>query len=213
MNNIAIKGFCVGIVGTNCYLVWNKETKEAFIVDPGDSGQKIYNQVVMNDLSLKAILLTHGHFDHIMGINDLKGVEAVKDVPVYVHEAEAGMLESAKENMSGMIGAYYTTKADHLVKDGDILDIAGMKIKVLYTPGHTRGGVCYYIEDEKTLFSGDTLFHCSIGRTDFPGGSMSQLVRGIKEKLFVLPDDTQVYPGHEAFTEIGYEKQHNPFLA
>jgi glyoxylase-like metal-dependent hydrolase (beta-lactamase superfamily II) len=110
-----------------------------------------------------------------------------------------------------MFGTSLTIDADVYLKDGQRITLAGFEITVLHTPGHTPGGCCYYIPSEKVLFSGDTLFHYSIGRTDFPGGSMSQLVRAIKEKLFVLPEDTNVLPGHESATQIGFEKKHNPF--
>ena len=139
-----------------------------------------------NVCTLKAILLTHGHFDHIMALNELK---KRYNVPVYAHEEEEDVLKQSSLNMSGMIGQIYTTQADIYVKDGEHLKLAGLDIIVLHTPGHTKGGVCY-----------------------FPTGSMSQLVRSVKEQLFVLPDDVQVYPGHDSVTSIGYEKQYNPFF-
>ena len=111
-----------------------------------------------------------------------------------------------------MLGQPYTFHGAQYVKDGDLLDIAGMKIQVIQTPGHTIGGCCYYIADEQTLFSGDTLFRASIGRTDLPTGSMGALVRSVKEKILVLPDETRVYPGHMEETTVGYEKKYNPFL-
>ena len=196
-------------VATNCYLIINKETKEALLIDPADNALRISNVIEENVCTLKAILLTHGHFDHIMALNELK---KRYNVPVYAHEEEEDVLKQSSLNMSGMIGQIYTTQADIYVKDGEHLKLAGLDIIVLHTPGHTKGGVCYYLPEEKVLMSGDTLFHCSIGRTDFPTGSMSQLVRSVKEQLFVLPDDVQVYPGHDSVTSIGYEKQYNPFF-
>ena len=209
MGQIEIKSMTFGMVATNCYLIINKETKEALLIDPADNALRISNVIEENVCTLKAILLTHGHFDHIMALNELK---KRYNVPVYAHEEEEDVLKQSSLNMSGMIGQIYTTQADIYVKDGEHLKLAGLDIIVLHTPGHTKGGVCYYLPKEKVLMSGDTLFHCSIGRTDFPTGSMSQLVRSVKEQLFVLPDDVQVYPGHDSVTSIGYEKQYNPFF-
>ena len=209
MGQIEIKSMTLGMVATNCYLIINKETKEALLIDPADNALRISNVIEENVCTLKAILLTHGHFDHIMALNELK---KRYNVPVYAHEEEEDVLKQSSLNMSGMIGQIYTTQADIYVKDGEHLKLAGLDIIVLHTPGHTKGGVCYYLPEEKVLMSGDTLFHCSIGRTDFPTGSMSQLVRSVKEQLFVLPDDVQVYPGHDSVTSIVYEKQYNPFF-
>ena len=209
MGQIEIKSMTLGMVATNCYLIINKETKEALLIDPADNALRISNVIEENVCTLKAILLTHGHFDHIMALNELK---KRYNVPVYAHEEEEDVLKQSSLNMSGMNGQIYTTQADIYVKDGEHLKLAGLDIIVLHTPGHTKGGVCYYLPEEKVLMSGDTLFHCSIGRTDFPTGSMSQLVRSVKEQLFVLPDDVQVYPGHDSVTSIGYEKQYNPFF-
>lgn len=209
MGQIEIKSMTLGMVATNCYLIINKETKEALLIDPADNALRISNVIEENVCTLKAILLTHGHFDHIMALNELK---KRYNVPVYAHEEEEDVLKQSSLNMSGMIGQIYTTQADIYVKDGEHLKLAGLDIIVLHTPGHTKGGVCYYLPEEKVLMSGDTLFHCSIGRTDFPTGSMSQLVRSVKEQLFVLPDDVQIYPGHDSVTSIGYEKQYNPFF-
>ena len=209
MGQIEIKSMTLGMVATNCYLIINKETKEALLIDPADNALRISNVIEENVCTLKAILLTHGHFDHIMALNELK---KRYNVPVYAHEEEEDVLKQSSLNMSGMIGQIYTTQADIYVKDGEHLKLAGLDIIVLHTPGHTKGGVCYYLPEEKVLMSGDTLFHCSIGRTDIPTGSMSQLVRPVKEQLFVLPDDVQVYPGHDSVTSIGYEKQYNPFF-
>ena len=209
MGQIEIKSMTLGMVATNCYLIINKETKEALLIDPADNALRISNVIEENVCTLKAILLTHGHFDHIMALNELK---KRYNVPVYAHEEEEDVLKQSSLNMSGMIGQIYTTQADIYVKDGEHLKLAGLDIIVLHTPGHTKGGVCYYLPEEKVLMSGDTLFHCSIGRTDVPTGSMSQLVRSVKEQLFVLPDDVQVYPGHDSVTSIGYEKQYNPFF-
>ena len=209
MKKAVIEQLVLGMVGTNTWLIKNKENGELLIVDPADESARIKEKINRMGGKPVAILLTHGHFDHIMALNELK---KRYNVPVYAHEEEEDVLKQSSLNMSGMIGQIYTTQADIYVKDGEHLKLAGLDIIVLHTPGHTKGGVCYYLPEEKVLMSGDTLFHCSIGRTDFPTGSMSQLVRSVKEQLFVLPDDVQVYPGHDSVTSIGYEKQYNPFF-
>ena len=151
--------------------------------------------------------MTHGHFDHIMAA---KKVKEYYQIPVYAGIHEEELLADAEKNLSAMWAEGFTMKADDLVVDNQKIEIAGMKITVIETPGHTSGGVCYYIEKEHVLFAGDTLFFESYGRTDFPGGSMFSLIRSLGKKLFVLPDETDVYPGHGQATSIGYEKTHNP---
>ena len=205
-----IENFVLGPVGTNCYIVINEGTKECFLVDMAACPPELVSHIKNSGLTVKAVLLTHGHFDHIMGLDRfLEDFPA----PVYACAAEKELLESPQLNSSsGMLGQPYTFHGAQYVKDGDLLDIAGMKIQVIQTPGHTIGGCCYYIADEQTLFSGDTLFRASIGRTDLPTGSMGALVRSVKEKILVLPDETRVYPGHMEETTVGYEKKYNPFL-
>ena len=204
-----IEQYCVGQVGTNCYFIINEETKEMLIVDPGDSAQMIVEKIRLGVLIPKAILLTHGHFDHVMAAQELA---KTFDLKIYAHEEEKDTLNHPGKNVSAMIGRQDSYHADIFVKDGELLQLAGMEIKVLHTPGHTPGGCCYYLEKEQVLFSGDTLFCQSVGRTDFPGGSMSQIVRSIKSKLLALPDNVKVYPGHMDLTTIGMERRQNPFL-
>ena len=205
-----IGNFVLGPVGTNCYIAGNEETKEYCIVDPAACPPEFISYIKSAGFTVKAILLTHGHFDHIMGLD---GMLKEFPVPVYAHEAEKKLLENAQLNASAsMYGQGYTFSNAEYVSDGQELEIAGEKIRAIYTPGHTIGGCCYYIPEETVLFSGDTLFRTSIGRTDLPTGSMGQLVRSVKEKLFVLPEETRVYPGHMDETSIGYEKKYNPFL-
>ena len=205
-----IENFVLGPVGTNCYIVINEGTKECFLVDMAACPPELVSHIKNSGLSVKAVLLTHGHFDHIMGLD--RFLEEFP-APVYACAAEKELLESPQLNSSsGMLGQPYTFHGAQYVKDGDLLDMAGMKIQVIQTPGHTIGGCCYYIADEQTLFSGDTLFRASIGRTDLPTGSMGALVRSVKEKILVLPDETRVYPGHMEETTVGYEKKYNPFL-
>lgn len=209
MSELAVKHMIVGAVATNCYLAMNTKTKEALIIDPGDSAKRIAEIIKEEGVTPVAVLLTHGHFDHAMAAEELAGEF---QIPIYAHEKEQETLETPRINLSGMIGQSLTFHADNYVKDGDVLNLAGFEIKVLHTPGHTLGGVCYYLEKEKVLFSGDTLFCQSVGRTDFPTGSSSTLIRSIKEKLMPLADDINVYTGHEDMTAIGMERKYNPFL-
>jgi len=201
--------YIVGPVCTNCYLLVNHKTGELLVVDPGDQAQLIEKQIEKTGAKPVAILLTHGHFDHA------GAAEALADkyqISIYAHEAERETLEDPGLNLCGMIGEHKVYHADIFVKDEEVLNLAGFSIRVFLTPGHTIGGCCYYIADEKILFSGDTLFQESVGRTDFPRGSASDLIRAIREKLMLLPDDVTVYTGHDESTLIGYERMHNPYL-
>lgn len=204
-----IEQYCVGQVETNCYFAVNEDTKELLVIDPGDSAQMLAGKIRQKGLKPAAVLLTHGHFDHAMAAQELA---ELFDVKIYAHEAEKNTLEQPGLNVSAMIGRRDSYHADVYVKDKEVLDLAGMEILVLHTPGHTEGGCCYYLEKERVLFSGDTLFCQSVGRTDFPGGSMKKIVRSIKEKLLVLPEEVRVYPGHMDLTTIGMERAQNPFL-
>ena len=202
-----INQLVAGVCQTTCYIIYNKDTNEAMIVDPGDQAEDISMRCRMLGVVPKAILLTHGHFDHMMAAGKLK---EEFHIPIYAAEKEVPLLADARANLSAMWARPVCIKPDCLVKEGDELDICGFSITVIETPGHTIGGVCFYIPEEEVLLSGDTLFCGSFGRTDFPTGSMSVLARSIREKLFQLPDVTQVYPGHESSTTIGYEKRYNP---
>ncbi|MDE7312337.1 MAG: MBL fold metallo-hydrolase [Eubacterium sp.] len=207
---MTVKEFQVGVVCTNCFLAVNSDTKETLIIDPGDQAQMLASYIDQNQLHPVAVLLTHGHFDHCMAAEELARRYGIL---VYVHEDEKQTMENPAYNCCTMIGRNLVFHADHYFHgEKDHLSMAGFEIDVLHTPGHTVGGVCFYIESEKLLFSGDTLFYESVGRTDFPKGSMSQLVRSIQEKLFPLPNDTKVLPGHGEWTTIGNERQNNPFL-
>ena len=201
-----VKSMVLGMIGTNCYLLANRDTKEMIVIDPAASPERISMAAEKYGYHPVAILLTHGHFDHIEAMDQLKDFW---NVPVYASEKEEEVLKNPRYNLSSMMGSSLSTKADVWVKDHEVLKLAGFDIHVLLTPGHTTGSVCYYLPEEKLLFSGDTLFQGSCGRTDFPGGSMAQIVRSIKERLFVLPDDTRVLPGHEGETYIGMEKEYN----
>lgn len=199
-----IERFLIGIISTNCYIVQNEETKEAVVIDPAAAPAYVLSHVKSMGLEIKAILLTHGHFDHILGLD---GWLKEWSVPVYAHMHEKELLEDPKLNMSVVYGAGYGFPNASYTRDGQKIEAAGMEFEVIHTPGHTAGGCCYYMEKEGVLFSGDTLFCHSMGRTDFPTGSEATLIRSIKEKLLVLPEETKVYPGHEAETFIGEEKR------
>lgn len=204
-----IEGRVVGALGANCYLYACMESKKAVIIDPGADGKKIYNWVSEKGFKVDYILLTHGHVDHIGAVDELRGL--LGNVLVGIHKDDAEMLSDAKKNLSGFLGSKVVLQsADILLQDGQELAIGKQQLKVISTPGHSPGCVCFL--SSEGLFSGDTLFAGSIGRTDFPGGSLNQLLKGVKEKLLILPDDTRVFPGHGEETSIGEEKRDNPYL-
>ncbi len=203
-----IKILQVGSIGTNCYIVSCKATQEAMILDPGGNTSAILAYVHEKNLNVKAIINTHGHMDHIAANDDLRRMLSAK---LYIHQADASMLGSAEENLSLYIGQPFENRpADAYIKAGDTITIGKLSFAVLETPGHTKGGISLY--GHGAVFSGDTLFYLSVGRTDFPGGSMRELLESIKTQLFTLPDDTVVYPGHGSATNIVTEKAQNPYI-
>ena len=218
MGNLKVECLTLGVCQTNCYYIHREDSREVIFFDPADKGSFLYETLQEKEFQIKAILLTHGHFDHIWGCEELKeaanadakerGAEPVK---VYACEAERALLLDTHMNVSAQMHRPCSVEADVYVKDGDEITIAGITCKVIATPGHTEGGCCYYFAEAGILVCGDTLFQESVGRSDFPTGSGSALIRSIKEKLFPLPDDTLVYPGHGDSTTIGHEKKYNPF--
>ena len=205
-----VENILLPVCAENCYLAINEKLNQSIIIDPGSAEDRIYAAVEASKTKPVAILLTHGHFDHA-GVS--LEVSQHYQVKIYAALAEKDTLENPMLNLSqAFIGQSVSYKADVYLKDEEEIDLAGMHIRCLYTPGHTAGGCSYYFSYEGVCFTGDTLFHGSVGRTDFPGGSMSGIVRSIKEKLMVLPDDTICYPGHDSVTTIDQERMYNPYI-
>lgn len=204
-------GLPLGAMQTNCYILQSEKSKATVIIDPGAEAERLIRDLRSMDADVRAVLLTHAHGDHIGAVEKLR-VEF--SAPLYIHPEDVSMLMDSNKNFSAMMGPGIACKnPEHLVKDGEILTFDDeISLKVLHTPGHTSGGVCYYSADLGILFSGDTLFAESIGRTDFPGGSYSTLIENIQDKLMILPDETRVFSGHGPETSIGWEKDHNPFI-
>ncbi len=198
-----INKIAVGDLQVNCYIIQNGD--KAVVIDAGDEYENIVKAA--NGRKIEAVLLTHGHFDHTGAVNKLQADGA----KVYISKNEEYMLSDSYSCLSAPFGyPFNEIKADYTFDDGDILDILGISFKVILTPGHTMGSACFLVGD--ILFSGDTLFNQSIGRTDFPGGDFDVISKSIKEKLYTLPDDTVVYAGHGEKTTIGKEKLFNPFV-
>ena len=210
MAQLCIASLMVGELAANCWFLANEDRKETLVFDPGGEAERIFEYAEKQGWKITAILLTHGHSDHMGGAEELR---TRTGAPVYALEEEDALLRDGVKNLSAFIQHKgITVQADELLRDGQELTLSGIRLKVQHTPRHTPGGCCYYCREAGCVFSGDTLFQGSIGRSDFPGGSMSELVRSVKEKLFALPEETKVHTGHGEDTTIGYEKKYNPYL-
>jgi glyoxylase-like metal-dependent hydrolase (beta-lactamase superfamily II) len=207
-----IHNLILGDYQTNSYcLTANEEAKECLIIDTGLSPQPLVDFLLEEGLTPVAVIFTHGHADHIAGVNVLR--QQWPEITVAIHKDDAVMMTDPSANLSALTGMMFQAQEpDEILEGGADVEYAGLKFAVIHTPGHTPGGICLYNAPEGVLFAGDTLFASSIGRTDFPGGDGDLLIAGIKEKLLVLPDNTQVYTGHGPATTIGDEKRSNPFL-
>jgi hydroxyacylglutathione hydrolase len=198
----------VGAMASNCYLVWCEDTKEAIIIDPGAEGERITDEVDQKGLTVKYIVNTHGHIDHIAANTVIK--EAT-DAKLAIHIEDLPMLTVPELNLSQYMGRKYCSpQADLSLCDGDELTVGKDVLTVLHTPGHTRGGIS--LKGTGVIFVGDTLFAGSVGRTDFPGGSYEELIASIKNKILPCGDEFIVYPGHGPATTVGSERANNPFL-
>ncbi len=203
-----IERLILGRLGTNSYIISDSDTMESAVIDPADSCSKILSRAREIGANIKYIIITHAHCDHIGALDELK---ANTNAAVCIGEADNSDLNDNTLSLCNIFGTESPkTKADIILRDNDELKLGEATLKIIHTPGHTKGGICIYTPG--ILISGDTLFAESVGRTDFPGGSMSELVHSIKDKLFCLPDDTKVYPGHGESTSIGHEKINNPFV-
>ena len=207
-----IRTLVLGAYQTNSYVLRADDASdECVVVDTGLSAEALTAFLQTKSLTPKALILTHGHGDHIAGVPELLALWP--EMLIYAHQLEAEVLLDPNLNLTTMTGMPMTLDGEiHYVVQDQIIEAAGITLKALHTPGHTQGGMSLYGEEKGVVFSGDTLFADSVGRTDFPGGSQTVLIQSVRDQLFVLPDETRVYPGHGPSTTIGHEKQHNPYV-
>ena len=206
-----IKKLAVGFLETNCYIVGCERTKKAFIVDPGAESSRIIEEIKKEHLNPIYIINTHGHGDHIGANKNIK--QEFGDLKILIHANDKDMLTDASKNLSADFAMNYVSPpADLVLNGGEIIEVGSLKLEILFTPGHTPGGISIFIKKEKTVFTGDALFAGSVGRTDLPLSSGVDLIRAIKEKLMILDSDVVIYPGHGSDSTIGNERANNPFL-
>ena len=207
MGKLTIQSFAVMPFDENCYVV-SDDTGEGVVIDPGGMAKEILAYIREAKLSIKAVLDTHGHCDHI-GAND--AIRDATEAPLYIHKEDGAMISDIRLNLSAFMGFKVISRpAEHLLSEGDKISFGNSELEVIHTPGHTKGGVCFV--GDGVAFTGDTLFAGSIGRSDFPGGSEVELIGNIKKKLLALPDETKVYSGHGPSSKIGWERKCNPYL-
>lgn len=203
---IRINKVVVGALQVNCYIITDTVKKVSAVIDPGDEAEKIIKEILRQDTTVKYVIATHGHFDHILAVNEIK--------KKYDAELAAGkketMLKDPAQNLSTDFGRNCSVSPDLLLSEGDVLNIGDIRLRVAETPGHTPGGIV--LIHDRFIFSGDTLFAGSVGRTDFPGGDMEALITGIKNKIMILDDDIKIFPGHGPASTIRNEKEYNEFL-
>lgn len=210
VNELAVRGLVVGVFAENCWIVGSPQTHEAICIDPGDEPDEILALAADMGVTIKLIANSHGHGDHIMAVG---AVQRATGARFLLHEADLDLVRTGWQGMAQRFGLRIDDPPPDpsgYVRDGDLVEVAGVRLRTIETPGHTQGSVSYY--DNGMLFSGDTLFRGSIGRTDLPGGDHKAEMRSICERLLALPDDTIVLPGHMDQTTIGFERQHNPFI-
>ncbi len=205
-----LKKLTMGLFKTNCYIFGDENTREAVIIDPCTHADRILNEIKASSLTVRYIILTHAHIDHMMALDEVK---AQTGAPIAVGAPDAASINSGSRSLAEHFHSTApSSKADITLSDGDVLTVGSKKLKIISTPGHTPGGISVYCADDKILFSGDTLFFESVGRTDFAGGSFEALSESIRKKLFTLPPDTAVYPGHSESTTILHEKESNFYI-
>ena len=200
-----IKPVIVGEIFTNCYVVFDKDTHEGIVIDPGAEVDKINALLKKYSVKVKSIVLTHGHFDHIEAAEELKKATGA---PILVHAEDASMLQAPDKNWSDYFaGREVKIKNDRTLQDGEVVEFGGCKLKVLHTPGHSKGGICLAGDADRIIFTGDTLFCNGIGRTDLPNMSFDEIIGSINNKLMTYPDETEIYPGHGYMSTIGKERR------
>lgn len=206
---VAFEGLVVGPLATNCYVLWDRSTRAAAIIDPGGDAARIREVVSSNDLNPVGILLTHGHLDHCYAAGS---VAREYEVEIYIHEADVGLVEQIPPMLELIydLSAFVSPSPLKFVEDGDVIHLGDCSIHVIHTPGHSPGGVCFVTD--AGVFCGDTIFAGSIGRTDLPGSDYNRLIDSVKTRLLTLPDPTPLYPGHGPSTTVAHEKTTNPFL-
>jgi len=208
---VILEGFPVGPIQANCYIVGDDNSGKGVVIDPGDEVDRILSRIQEHSLHVELILNTHGHFDHVSGNKKLKEATGAK---IAIHPDDTHYLDKLSQSAAvwGM-SAEDSPPPDLLLSDGQILEVGGLKFKVLHTPGHSPGSVSFLIDDAQIVFTGDLIFAGSIGRTDFPGGDYNALIQSVRKKIFSLGDDYRILSGHGPETTVGHEKRHNPFFS